>query len=178
MKYGLRNTEAIEVIKKNYPPENYSVLREALDMAIEALEWQKRFDDEVYISKDYHDKVYAELQKRYFDLLVPEHTRWIPISEIPNHNTPVLLAVVEHLPYLNKDLVHIVRGCHIEAKKIDASEWEDYDDTTYDEELDTFFVNEGWFELTDFYGDYMYLNISDRITHWMPLPPIPREEKI
>ena len=38
MKYGLSNTEAIEAIRKNYPPENYSVLREALDMAIEALE--------------------------------------------------------------------------------------------------------------------------------------------
>ena len=30
--------EAIDAIKCNYPPENYSVLREALDMAIEALE--------------------------------------------------------------------------------------------------------------------------------------------
>ena len=29
--------EAIEAIKCNYPPENYSVLREALDMTIEAL---------------------------------------------------------------------------------------------------------------------------------------------
>ena len=29
--------EAIDAIKCNYPPENYSVLREALDMAIEAL---------------------------------------------------------------------------------------------------------------------------------------------
>ena len=40
MKYGLTNTEAIEAIRKNYPPENYSILREALDMAIEALEKQ------------------------------------------------------------------------------------------------------------------------------------------
>lgn len=30
-------TEAIEAIKKNYPPENYTILREALDLAIEAL---------------------------------------------------------------------------------------------------------------------------------------------
>lgn len=30
--------EAINAIKCNYPPENYSMLREALDMAIEALE--------------------------------------------------------------------------------------------------------------------------------------------
>lgn len=30
--------EAIEAIKKNYPPENYSILREALDLAIKVLE--------------------------------------------------------------------------------------------------------------------------------------------
>lgn len=30
--------EAIEVIKKNYPPENYTRLREALDLAVEALD--------------------------------------------------------------------------------------------------------------------------------------------
>lgn len=34
----MTNKEAIEVIKCNYPPENYTRLREALDMTIEALE--------------------------------------------------------------------------------------------------------------------------------------------
>ena len=32
--------EAINAIKCNYPPEHYSMLREALDMAIEALQKQ------------------------------------------------------------------------------------------------------------------------------------------
>lgn len=32
--------EAINAIKSNYPPENYAILREGLDMAIEALEKQ------------------------------------------------------------------------------------------------------------------------------------------
>ena len=32
--------EAINAIKSNYPPENYTILREGLDMAIEALEKQ------------------------------------------------------------------------------------------------------------------------------------------
>ena len=34
--------EAINAIKCNYPPENYSMLREALDMAIEALKEVKK----------------------------------------------------------------------------------------------------------------------------------------
>jgi len=33
----MTNEEAIEVIKKNYPPENYTMLREALNIAIETL---------------------------------------------------------------------------------------------------------------------------------------------
>jgi hypothetical protein len=32
--------QAIEAIKKNYPPENYSILRQALDLAIELMEQQ------------------------------------------------------------------------------------------------------------------------------------------
>lgn len=32
--------EAIKAIKSNYPPSNYTILREALDLAIEALEKQ------------------------------------------------------------------------------------------------------------------------------------------
>ena len=79
MKYGLSNTEAINAIRKNYPPENYSILREALDLAIEALEKQKTFDNGTWVDKDYHDKVYALLQERYFKAL--ERTRWIPVSE-------------------------------------------------------------------------------------------------
>ena len=34
----MTNEEAINAIKSNYPPENYTILREGLDMAIEALE--------------------------------------------------------------------------------------------------------------------------------------------
>ena len=34
----MNREEAINAIKCNYPPEHYSMLREALDMAIEALE--------------------------------------------------------------------------------------------------------------------------------------------
>ena len=36
----MTNEEAIKAIKCNYPPENYTILREALDMAIEALKKQ------------------------------------------------------------------------------------------------------------------------------------------
>ena len=50
----MTNQEAIETIKANYPPQNYSMLREALDMAMAMLkerEPQKMFeveDDDLY----------------------------------------------------------------------------------------------------------------------------------
>ena len=34
----MENKEAVDVIKSNYPPENYKSLREALDLAIETLQ--------------------------------------------------------------------------------------------------------------------------------------------
>lgn len=34
----MTSKEAIEAIKANYPPENYTMLREALDLAIKLLE--------------------------------------------------------------------------------------------------------------------------------------------
>lgn len=37
----MTNKEAIETIKANYPDERYTMLREALDMSIEALEKQE-----------------------------------------------------------------------------------------------------------------------------------------
>ena len=37
----MTNKEAIEAINANYPPENYTILREALDMAIALLEEQE-----------------------------------------------------------------------------------------------------------------------------------------
>ena len=37
----MTNKEAIDAINANYPPENYTILREALDMAIPLLEEQE-----------------------------------------------------------------------------------------------------------------------------------------
>ncbi|GIO42504.1 hypothetical protein [Paenibacillus apis] len=80
MKYGLSNEEAIQAIKSNYPPESYTMLREALDMAMNALQqltekdatikklkdmsqrWEKAFTnaDKQYLKKE---KEVAELRK-------------------------------------------------------------------------------------------------------------------
>ena len=37
--------EAIHAIKSNYPPSNYTMLRDGLDLAIEALEKQAHYEE-------------------------------------------------------------------------------------------------------------------------------------
>lgn len=46
-KLNLTNQEAIEIIKKNWPPSNYTMLQEALDMAIAALQEQEAGSERV-----------------------------------------------------------------------------------------------------------------------------------
>lgn len=43
----------------------------------------------------------------------------------------------------------------------------------YDEELDDYLVNEGWYERIHNWDDYGAVSISDIVTHWMPLPELP-----
>lgn len=105
MKYGLSNTEAINAIRKNYPPENYSVLREALDMAIEALErtrWipvSERLQDDLkecllYLKLENGNQMavgYFDIFiKKYFAMVHPYEalkeeivTHWMPLPEPP-----------------------------------------------------------------------------------------------
>ena len=44
---GMTNQEAIETIEANYPPKNYSMLREALDMAMVLLKEQEEVTEYV-----------------------------------------------------------------------------------------------------------------------------------
>lgn len=47
----MTNQEAIETIEANYPPENYSMLREALDMAIALLKEKEEQEEREYREK-------------------------------------------------------------------------------------------------------------------------------
>lgn len=58
----MTNEEAIKAIKDNYPPSEYSILREALDMSMEALRNQSEWHD---LKKDPTD-----LPKWNYDVLI------------------------------------------------------------------------------------------------------------
>lgn len=48
----------------------------------------------------------------------------------------------------------------------------------YDEDRDDFEVNSGWYEAIHNWDDYNAVFVSDIVTHWMPLPELPKEEVI
>jgi len=54
---GMTNQEAIETIEANYPPENYSMLREALGIAIALLKKQEAKRPVVREKNGYWDHV-------------------------------------------------------------------------------------------------------------------------
>jgi hypothetical protein len=60
---GMTNQEAIETIEANYPPENYSMLREALNMALTLMKEQKSIKQKMwnalYAEEDKFEKQYA-----------------------------------------------------------------------------------------------------------------------
>ena len=58
------------------------------------------------------------------------------------------------------------------------SEWNWYDlDFNYDEENDCCYIPEGWWEYRHYNDDDVFNNpIDDEVTHWMPLPEIPKED--
>ena len=116
------------------------------------------------------DDCYQALRQAQHSVWIAKNIRWIPVTEqMPSHDQEVWLITQEYNSYLQKYVQHTVKGVHIDANKIDASDWDDYDDTTYDEEKDVYYVNPGWFEISMYWDDYRYSFIHDKVTHWMPL---------
>ena len=44
------------------------------------------------------------------------------------------------------------------------------DDWEYVEEEDTWWIPQGWYEVGDYFEDYSYSTITDKVTAWSKLP--------
>lgn len=67
----------------------------------------------------------------------------------------------------------IIRATYVQKF---TQESEDIDDfgAQYDEETDTYYDCEGWYEMIDNWGDYSSVAVTEgAVTHWMPLPAAP-----
>jgi hypothetical protein len=79
-----------------------------------------------------------------------------------------------NLPVLAWDGKQWVRAMWTPKHSKEQSYDGDFND--YNETDDTFYWPEGWYELQTHGGDEMFWHLTDGATHWMPLPPPPKEQ--
>ena len=96
---------------------------------------------------------------------------WIPVSSSRPDPSKKVLAF-----YLNP----LGNGRIVVASWVPANTCQDSCDedlTEYNEELDDYFLPEGWYEQIENWDDFGALKIYDgTVTHWMPLPISPGKE--
>ena len=106
--------------------------------------------------------------------------KWIDASkEKPKALRPVLVRVlVERYPKgPKKEIPFVTIAEYVLARTVLAENFlmEDELSCDYDEETDTEWTPEGWWESVEFsdYGNF----IDETVTHWMPLPSVDVEKE-
>ena len=109
-----------------------------------------------------------------------EPVAWTPVATAMPKSGVVVLACYKN----SADKVRRIRAQWIAAKTLEANgEFEDWSE--YDEEADTYWTPEGWYECIDNWDEYSSVFVHEQITHWMPLPadpyttpPQPKQEPV
>lgn len=95
---------------------------------------------------------------------------WIKISDqLPESGKHVFVCCEIRL-----DALYICDAFYAAPNSISCTDGDDID-CTYSEEDDEFYLTEGWYEVIKNWGDYNSITINDTVTHWMPMPKLPKE---
>ena len=71
---------------------------------------------------------------------------------------------------------YVCYGYYAEANKIVAGGFPDECNCEYSEEDDEFYLREGWYEVIKNWDDFDSVPVENFVTHWMPMPELPRRE--
>ena len=105
-------------------------------------------------------------------------TEWISVEDrLPEPEGEVFIFAIRN--GFDGQKYHIVTTAMYEDGTVstDDSIWNWYDlDFNYDEENDQYLIPEGWWEYRHYNPDDVYnCGVDDIVTHWMPLPELPKE---
>lgn len=94
----------------------------------------------------------------------------------PKECSEEVLVTVEYKGYDGKFHRRVLKAVYIPYKHATVEDmgWNMYDgvpdDWEYDEEQDSWWIPQGWYETADNFEDYSYASIDDKVTAWMKLP--------
>jgi hypothetical protein len=106
-----------------------------------------------------------------------KQSEWISVSErLPESGEHCLIScTVKRFDGTHGQYVCV--GYYAEKFKHLAYGVDDDCVSEYNEENDEFYISEGWHEVIKNWDDYGFVAIGDFVTHWMPLPTPPKEDK-
>lgn len=97
---------------------------------------------------------------------------WIPVErEKPKANTIVLIIAITETGKRYRTVAYFIPTKTVLADDFLESGYNSEDLQEYDDELDEYWVKEGWFEYQTVAE--IHWHISDKITHWLPIPKLP-----
>lgn len=100
----------------------------------------------------------------------PEQEGWVPVGERLPSGIVLVAYVNQH-----SSRVRVLRAEYVKAFTQEADS--ENSDARYDEATDTYYDEEGWYELIDNWGDYSSVFVTEgKVTHWMKLPTLPEVE--
>jgi hypothetical protein len=93
---------------------------------------------------------------------------WIKTADqLPKSGVPVIAYFVNGCGNGRR-----IRAMYAAPKTLEGNGESDFEE--YDEESDTYYCPEGWYEKNE-YEDTNW-NVDDPVTHWMPLPAAPTQD--
>jgi hypothetical protein len=163
-----------KLVKVTYQQSRLEFFKKQLDKATRSMNY--------HVKRKHHPDICAEYGEiaSFYEWAVDKAKEpgWIPVTDrLPDSNRTVLVSALTKC-FRHRHTLMVSHVGHHEFTTEDI-EWREYEgETEYDEQNDCFWIPECWYEVNaiDDNGNWIIDSEYD-VTHWMPLPEPPKEEK-